>query len=516
MLNNTRGIVVLALAALMAASPVQAGLFSSRFDDFKELVEAGKIEEAAAFYASEPDYFSELKGDKRKYADEIMGQRDRRYRAELGEVRARLLLAEREEGQIRRWKQLKTSLPETEALLTRLRALPAQGPLTVEGVAQLSAAASRIGQALEAQAPQALLDHGLFSEPSFAALYPVAPRWRDATALAAPVEQQLAAASARQLAVFRKTYGTTLVPALGLTGKLNAAYLAARVRESGATSYFVKRLLSERVAKEGWPQTGKSGEGVLLAAWPAPETETSPYRVAAPTAVAIKLMDAEKTPGEFVAAGGAQGYELVVFLRSTPPEVERVESQVRQVGSQYQSGVRRVRNPAYADAVNELRAAEAQLADVQRTVANSSSNAGSTLGALTAMVGAATQIAAENRVSSAQSQLAETPQIVDEAVMAPYSYTAKTVAVKQTVTIHYAVYDAGTGKVSTGSVDRVNSKQFEVADGVRADDPGSERILRSASTSQAIEAWIGGPINDKYDAVWKAVLADCQQRILGI
>ena len=100
--------------------------------------------------------------------------------------------------------------------------------------------------------------------------------------------------------------------------------------------------------------------------------------------------------------------------------------------------------------------------------------------------------------------------------MAPYSYTAKTVAVKQTVTIHYAVYDAGTGKVSTGSVDRVNSKQFEVADGVRADDPGSERILRSASTTQAIEAWIGRPINDKYDAVWKAVLADCQQRILGI
>lgn len=515
MLNNSRGIVVLALAALLVAAPAQAGLFSSRFDDFKALVEAGQVEQAAAFYASEPDYFSELKGDKRKYADEIMGQRDRRYRAELGELRARLLLAEREPGQLRRWKQLKASLPEAQALLTRLRALPAQG-LTVEGLAQLSAASDRIAQALEAQAPQALLDHGLFSEPAFAALYPVAPRWRDATALAAPVEQQLAAASARQLEGFRKTYGSTLVPALGLAGKLNAVYLAARVRESGATSYFAKRLLGERVAKEGWPQAGKSDEGVLLAAWPAPETEASPYRVAAPTAVAIQPMDAEQTPGKFIAAGGAQGYALVVFLRSAPPEVERVESQVRQVGSQYQSGVRRVRNTAYAEAVNELREAEAQLAEVQLTVANSSANAGSTLGVLSAMVGAATQIAAENRVSAAQSQLAETPQIIDEAVMAPYSYTAKTVAVKQTVTVHYAVYDAATGKVGTGSVDRVNSKQFEIADGVRADDPGGERILRSASPSQAIQAWIDGPINDKYDSVWKAVLADCQQRILGI
>ncbi|MGH8443888.1 MAG: hypothetical protein ACREVL_01420, partial [Solimonas sp.] len=423
--------VALVLLGIVAVFPAYAGFFSTRFDDFKELVQAGKIEDAAALCAREQAYFSDLKGDKRKLVDDVMGQRDRRYRAELGEARARLILAEREDGQMLRWKKLKESLPEAQALALRLEKLPAPGPLTTDGMALLAAASARITLALESQAPQSLLDYGLFTEPSFAMQYPVALQWRNFTGLAAPIDKQIAKASARQLEAFKKAYGETLIPALGLSGKVGESYVSARVRESGASSYLARRLVRDRLAKEGWLPAGKTAGRVLLAAWPAPESAVGVFRAAPPNTIDYQLLEAAQTPGGFIASGNVS-HELVVFVRPSATQVERSESNSRQIGSQYQSGTRRVQNPAYAEALEALRDAQDELERVQRTTANSSANsAQGTLGALAAIVSVATESAAESRVSSAQRTLDGTPQVLEQAVLVPYAYSARTVVVKQ-------------------------------------------------------------------------------------
>jgi hypothetical protein len=517
MIKKHTGIaILLAMFTVVAASPAEAGFFNSRFDDFKELVQAGKTEDASALYAKELDYFTGLKGDKRQYVDEALGQRDRLYSEQLKEARTRLTLADAEQGQMLRWTKLKKELPAAQAELAAAGKRPARGTLTSEAMAALSASAERIGAALQSEAPQALLDYGLFVTPPFSDQYPIPVAWAEFKGLPAGFDQEIGKASAAQLAAFKKAYGATLIRAQHLEAKLGEYYVAARIKEAGADSYIARTLIRERLAKEGWKPASKPGGGVLLATWPAPESDSGRYLIAPPTATGHQPLDATHSPAVIVASDGARNYELLVFVRPGRVQLERAESDQRQIASQYQSGTRRVANPAYAQAEQELAKAQADLVDIRRAAANASTDSSSTLGILSAMVGAASEAAVESQLRSAQSTLADTPQLIEEAVLSTYSYAAKTVAVKQWVTSHYAVYDNGTGQVTTGTIDRTFAKTFNVADALRPDDPDRAQIMQSAQTSADVEAWIRGDLRDKYDEIWAAILADYKNKSLGI
>lgn len=517
MIRKSTGIaILLAMLAVAAVPPAEAGLFSSRFDDFTDLVQAGKTEDAAALYEKERDYFSGLKSEKRQYVDEVLGQRDRLYSGQLDEARTRLTLADSEPAQMLRWNKLKKELPEAQAALAATGKRPARGTLTNEATGALSASVDRIVAALQSDAPQALLEYGLFVMPSFNDQYPIPVRWAEFESLPSPFDRQIAGASAARLAAFKKAYGDTLIPARNLEAKLGEHYLAARIKEAGARSYIAKTLLRERLAKEGWKPASKPGTGVLLAAWPAPESEVSRYRIAPPTATAYHGLDAAQTPAAFIASDAARNYELVVFVRPGRIQMEQAESNQRQVDSQYQSGTRRVANPAYEQAEQELARAHSDLANIRQAAANASADSSSTLGMLSALVGAASEAAIESKLSSAQYTLANTPQLIEEAVFSAYRYAAKTVTVKQWIPSHYAVYDAGTGQVTTGTIIRTFGKTFNVADSLRPDDPSRAQILKSAQTSADVAAWIDGDISEKFDDIWAAILADYKNKSLGI
>lgn len=502
--------------ALRSVGDTLSKISSSHIDEFKKLVESGKIEGAVAIYVREPDYFASLKDDNRRYVVDALGQRDRRYRAELGEARARLVLAAREEGQMRRWQQLKAILPEIQAQRARVEKLAAPGPLVTEGLKSLQSTMDTIMQPLRTEAPSALLDYGLFTEPAFPAKYPVAVRWTDHPDLAGPIGIQLERASIRQLEAFRKAYADTLIPAMGIGAKLNELYVAARLRESRANSYLAKRLVLDRLAKEGWVVADKAGGGVLLAVWPMPKSEVGVYQVRPPSSVRYQPFGSDQTPTAFIASGGVGSHELVVFLRHQPIRMERAESNERQVGSQYQKGTRRIQNPEYARAQQALRAAQDQLQAVRQTIENSSAtSANSTLGAFAALIGVASESAAENELIAAQRTLQETPQLIEEPVFLPYAYMAKTTKVRQVVTTNYAIYDAGTGKVFVGSIERTWAKSFEVADRVHSDDKTFVASVVLKST-KAAQDWIKAPLEDNYEEIWKAVFSDYQKNSLGI
>lgn len=506
-----RFIKVVVLLAVFSAFPAQAGLFSSRFDNFEELVKAGKTEEAAALYAKESAYFANLKDDKRKFVDGVMTERDQRYGMQLGEASVSLMIAEAETGRMPRWQQFKKGFEQARIATSSVEGLPAPGPLMTSGLASLKALVERKKQALQSEAPQNLLEYGLFTEPPFPVRYPVAVKWVNDPRFAANIEEQLSKASPEQLASFKKAYGNTLIPALGLAPKLAALYVDGRLRGSGARSYLVKRLIRERLAKEGWPSAAND-DRILLASWPAARSEVSEYVVSPPAKVDYKLLDAGQTPEAFIASGAARKYALVVFLRPQAMRIESTESNNRQVNSQYQSGTRQIANPAYAQAQAELRAAENQDAKITQMV----NNAGNNQDMASAVILAASAAAAANRLSNARRTLQNTPQIIEEPVMTPYSYLAKTVALKQTVKIPYAIYDTGTGKVFTGSTDRTWSETIAVTDGVRDGDPTQASVLKSSKSPAYVEGWIKAPAKDKYDAVWEAVLSDYQKKSLGI
>ncbi|RZU36907.1 hypothetical protein EV700_3120 [Fluviicoccus keumensis] len=506
-----RFIKVVALLTVFTALPTQGGIFSSRFDNFEELVKAGKTEDAAALYAKETPYFANLKDEKRKFVDSVMAERDQRYGRQLSEASVSLMIAEAETGWMPRWQQFRKSFEQARIAISGIGGLSAPGPLMTSGLASLKASVERKTQALQSEASQSLLEYGLFTDPPFPALYPVAVKWVNEPRFAARIEEQLAKASPEQLARFKKAYGKTLIPALGLAPKLAELYVDSRLRESGARSYLVKRLIRERLAKEGWPSAANN-DRVLLAAWPPAKSDVSEYVVAPPAKVDYQLLEAEQTPEAFIATGAASKYALVVFLRPQAIRVESNESNKRQVNSQYQSGTRRIANPDYAQAQAELREAESQDAQITQMV----NNAGNNQNMVSAMILATSAATAANRLSNARQALQNTPQIIEEPVMTPYAYSAKTVALKQSVKIPYAIYDTGTGNVVIGSAERTWSETIAVTDGVRDDDPTQASVLKSTKSPKYVESWISLPAKDQYDAVWETVFSDYRKKSLGI
>lgn len=514
--KNIKALVVLIILGSLGISSAQAGLFSTRYGDFKELVEAGKVEEATVLYAKERVYFSELKNDKRKFVDDVLAQRDQRYGTLLADASVSLMLAEAETSQMLRWQKFKKGFEQAQIAIARVETLPASGPLMSSGLTSLKASVLRKTQTLQSAAPQALLEYGLFTEPPLPTQYPLPIKWTKSPEFVQRVEEQLSKASLQQLASFKKTYGDTLIPALDIAPKLTEFYVAGRIREAGARSYLAKRLIRERLTKDGWPQASNVDSKVLLAAWSAPKSEVSSYRVTAPTSVGYMMLGATNSPENVIKSFAVGKYELIIFVRPSPIRLERTESNVRQVNSRYQTGTRQVENPDYAVAEQKLSDAQDSLAQVRRAAANASSDTGSTLGLLSAVVGAATQAAAENSVSNARRRLEDTPSTIEEPVFAAYTYTARTIAVKQSVTSRYAVYDPATGQTTTGTLDRNFNKNFSVADSVRTDDPNRDAIIKSTKTSQDVEAWINSEAVDKSDAIWAAILADYKARNLGI
>ena len=513
--KNIKALLILVLFETLTMSSAQAGFFSSRYGDFKELVNTGKIEEASALYAKEKIYFSELKDDKRKFVDDVLAQRDLRYATILGEASVSLMLAESETGQMQRWSQFKKGFEQAQNAIASVEVLPAPGPLMTNGLASLKARVERKTQILQSDAPKALFDYGLFTEPSFTTQYPIDVQWSNTPQFAQRVEEQLSKASLQQLIHLKRTYGDTLITALGLTPKLNEYYVTGRIREAGARSYLAKQLIRERLAKEGW---GKSNgfTGVLIAAWPAPKSEVSSYKVTPPTSIGYMDLNAENTPDDVIKSQSTLNRDLIVFIRPSTIRSERNESNVRQVNSKYQTGTRRVANPAYATARNALTRARQSLSDVQALAANASTSSNSTLDILSEVVSGVSQAAAESNVRDAQRMLENTKSYIDEPVFAAYAYGAKTIAVKQSVITHYAVYDSSTGQTTTGTLDRNHNKTFYVVDSVRTDDPNYDTIFKSAKTEKNVEAWVNSVFLDKYDAIWDAILTDYKAKNLGI
>lgn len=510
-----KALLILVIFGALNASSAQAGFFSTRYGDFKELIETGKVEEATALYAKEKIYFSELKDDKRKFVDDVLAQRDLRYGTKLGEASLSLMLAEAETSQMVRWIQFKKGFEQAQDAITSVEMLSAPGPLMTSGLASLKASVEQKKQTLQLEAPQALLEYGLFTDPAFPTQYPISVQWSNTPQFTQRVEEQLSKASLQQLMNVKKTYGDTLIKALGLTTKLNEFYVTGRLREAGARSYLAKQLLRQRLAKEGWGQSNSSA-GVIIAAWPAPKSEVSSYQVTPPTSVGYMALNAANTPNDVIKSFAASKRDLIVFVRTSQIRGERNESNVRQINSQYQTGTRRVANPAYANARNALTRARQSLANVQLAVANASTSSNSTLGILAAVVSGVSQAAAENDVSDAQRTLENTPSYIDEAVFAAYTYGARTITVKQSVITHYAVYDMSTGQTTTGSLDRNHNKTFYVVDSVRTDDPNYDTIFKSAKTEKNVEAWVNSAFLDKYDAICDSILVDYKAKNLGI
>jgi len=541
---------VLVVGITISSAPASAGLFSSRFDDFKEFVEGGKVDAALALMAAEPDYFAKLDGRKREYALGVLGQqfseREKRgddavtlgwlsvhgalfrnmaaestpaYQQPLAAVSVRtcgllrstgfvLDKADQEPAVLRRWALLKRGLPAVDRALKTANLLPAPAACPEPQVQGLTQAAQRIRAQLSRDARSAFMSYGPFSEPAFDEQYPLKPDMAQLVDANPELDEMVRNARMPALRRYAGMYLSDLP--LPQRRQLSARYLDELARERGLVSFADKTRLAQEIGKQGFTAPTLQ-DRVLVAYWAPPKAdEGQPFTVREGKAdVAFQRLEEQQTPLQFLHSGAARGRDLVVFLRFTPLRAERDTRAATQVTSNYRTGTRRVPNPEHAKALQEAREAERQAREAERLETQSASDTSSTLGILSAVTGAMTSAYARSSYESAVARLEEIPQEIDEAILAPYSYKRTQVAARKVVNMHYAAYDMGTDQLKTGTAQASLAREFVVLEGVRADDPNHLAILGSGVTAHKVDEFLGSGLWDDHAGLW-AKLAEAK------
>lgn len=542
---------VLLLAHLWVPLPAHAGLldalFSPTYNEFRKLVDAGDKEAAASFLAREADYFEKLDGDKRAYVDAfrqtyfldrltafVAAERDtealallsaqiERFRTLPGEasIRHQALLNTLDQRLAARLQRLMTELDEADStpapmkrwslLKAALASVPpikgkeARYPVKLEKAesirALLDTRCQTIISKLQAEASEAMVSYGWFTQPAFAEVYPVKPDLAtlvgDGTLLFAQIES----AGAAKIKRFAQMYLSAL-PA-ELKQKVAASYVRKLASERGAKSYFDKRSLADEAKRDGFD----AGDGsVLLVTWPLPEDLRRLVTPLPPKAVRLTELSASQAPGDVLATSEVKQHDLVVFLRLLEPKTERSEKSRQILNSRYPSGMRTVTNPRYAEAVEAVAQAERTLASAQQAQARSGKGDSSNLGIAIALLSAVTDSAARSSLDEARQNLANTPRTQQERVFTNYAYTRAVQHVWQSYSVKFAIHDPGSGETYVDEVRLGLGRDFTVVEGVNANDPDAATILRGAADAQAIEKHINTPLTPPHDGILRLIL----------
>ena len=547
----------LCAAAMLAVASlqVQAGLFSSHYGDFKELVDAGKDEAAAVLLEQETKYFSELEGSKKAFVEAFRQKRlvvrfqshvtasddaaalafaaenlaalnslqlekaqqykdsltlvDTRQRKALDEALAALKTAEAETAVLQRWSALKKSLAAGQQLSTSCNAFAHKPPRLAEALTQLDAELLRLNTSFAADARNAFQTYGYFTEPSLAEVYPLKLDMKALTDGNPVLDTALDSATLPQLSSYGRLYLKTISAAH--KAKLSERYYKALLATENATTFLQRQKLVDRMVADGFAAPSLRNR-VTLAVLPPP---ASGLTLVEPQNVTMLPLPAGSTPADLLKSGAAEGRELLVFLRIAPPLKSRDLAGREAVSSEHVSGTRQVPNPDYRTASQAVSTAERQLSSAQQQDATSQiSNAGSTslLSVLSAGVGKFAVSSAESSLTAAREKLANTPPMLEESVIAPYSYFKNTVTLSEKLNIHYAIFDTTTQELFTDSQTLEAKKSFTTIEGAKGTDRNYSQLMAGGTSVKAVSDYESAPFKVGYDALVAAALRQYQTK----
>lgn len=548
----------LVLCGGLLAPAAQAGFFSGRIGDLKDLVAANQIDAAMQFMIREQAYFAKLTGEdaawvdafrKRLLVDNLQAKIDSgsdlhalellksaapdfaalppeqrpRYQGALasldarGETQAtesigRLVAANSRNGDMRRWKELTPALADARTRSAALKSLPAQLPRSVQAAQRLDQALAQVENELRAEARPAFVDYGYFTEPAFHRVYPLQLKMASLADQNPALEQALQGASLAQL----RRFGAMYMAELGESWKLRLSrlYFNALVAERRPRSYFEKQALRREARAQGY-SVAENGN-VMLMVWPGLAANQGRLILKAPSQTPYRLLQESDKPSEVLAGADASQQDLLVFLRVTPVRAQRNVTARSSIKSQYQSGTRRVSNPAWAEAREAVSKAERDLAEARASAAESrAKSGGSTLDIAMGLLNVVGEASAESDLEDARRQLAQTPQQLEEAIMLPYSYTRTDIEVVDQWQLAAAVYDSSSRRSWTYGSKRSSRGNFIVFDGLNSADPDAAALSAKGTTLAAVDEYQKKPSQDDYEKMWNDVLAAYRKAMTG-
>lgn len=539
------------LGLLLVPIETRAGLFTSQFSDFKKLVERGQDEAAERLLLKEANYFGKLDGDKQALVEDfrqkrliekflslqksgdsraalalsvkfrpqfesLTGERRQQYLTSLADVEANecVRLAEIEDALLQasavtarreRWQQLRSGLSDARTALVAVNVDFRSGCKNVVA-GRLDRLTREITTQLTSSAAQEFAAYGVFAQPSFLLEYPIDLTITQIVPDVPTMSPLVEGAPSASLQRFRDLYGKGLNATQH--SYLTRLYYAERLKERSAPSYADKQRIIREMQQVGW-EPGPLGRNILVAAWPIAQSATAQAVVEEPTRFEFRRLPNEVTPANLL-QGADSGRDLIILFRYGPVESQR-NTQSSMISSRYETGTRSIVNPAYANAEDELREAQRQMREVQKTAENTTISGNSRYDLLAGTISAATEIAAENRLRRAETSLQEIPPTMIETLYSTYTYRQDTVKVSQSSTVAYLVIDPGAGTTKSGELLRESNQSFTVLDGVHPLDPDHERLVAGSKTLDAIRRFESMNFVDRYDTLIEKVLTQYEQ-----
>lgn len=175
-----------------------------------------------------------------------------------------------------------------------------------------------------------------------------------------------------------------------------------------------------------------------------------------------------------------------VLVIESPLAVDRKITGRRSVQSRYVSGEMRVPNPAFSSAQAEFISAQSNLNSIRTSNALNPA-----MNIAVAILQAAAVGAAAARVNEAQQALAATPPTLVEKVYTPYSFEVVTVSAERALEYEVLLVDRPTQSAKRIPRTSRSSRSFELAYGLRSDDPEINLHRRSYEAESALAAWEG-------------------------
>jgi serine protease Do len=201
----------------------------------------------------------------------------------------------------------------------------------------------------------------------------------------------------------------------------------------------------------------------------------------------LEVSSAERlAEGSLVAAAVERDSDYSVLVVESPGAVDRKITDRKSVQSRYVSGETQVPNPAHTSAQAAFISAQSNLNSIR------TSNAlNPPVNFAVAILQAAAVGAAAARVNEAQQALAVTPPTLTEKVYSPYSFEVVTVTAERLLEYEVVLVDRPTQSAKRIPRSHKASKTFQLAYGLRPDDPDVYSHRRTFQTEPDLTAWEG-------------------------
>ena len=458
-----------------------------------DLLDQGKPEDAARYWGENRSYFWDNAEQNKALLARLKSAVNTPHEARMAEAEALLKPFVGQAQPITEWAGVIKALTAARLELDSYRSLPiaVDDTLRSDKFVALDGLVAEVTQLYVANAPAAFAQYDHFGMPAFTRTYPVEVPDEVIAAGYLAIKPKLETASAEQIAKFTETYGKVLTGTQReeLTHYATAARYRELVPDGRLTAEAAAKVIGEIMAGRidaatlpvrfnfYWSQDAAKGAEVPVALKP-------------PAHITMSEVQRKELPGKLPSS------DVVVFIDVDRPTLKKETRNTRREYSRFKSSERQVLNPAYLDAQ-----AAVQQKQLEQMRAESGGGLSFSLDPIQLVAGLAKEaytqaktMVAKNNLKAAQDNLANTPRMLTEDVMADYQYTISDVELTRRVPLAIYVIDVKTGGYFKQTTEITEKQRFEAVSDLHPRDPDRDQILARFPPAKAMDAYVASPV----------------------